>query len=226
MIRVIFMTLSATLAMSTGSFCAKGKNSSGSASPAAQAAEADELVSVLIEDVPHVRQKPDFCGEACVAMWLHRLGRKTSQEQVFDASGLSASVGRGCHSSELFVAIQRLGLDPGPKSEVWRTVEAQRSSQQMEDLFTLLHADLKAGVPSIVCMRYDTRPNTTEHFRLILGYDPKTDEVIFHEPAEEKGAYRRMPRSVPSLVQSDTTTSRTPPDISLPITTPPWARRM
>ena len=26
--------------------------------------------SVLIEGVPHLEQKPDFCGEACAAMYL------------------------------------------------------------------------------------------------------------------------------------------------------------
>jgi len=44
-------------------------------------------------------------------------------------------------------------------------------------------------------MHYDDRPNTTEHFRLILGYDAETDELIYHEPAEADGAYRRMPRA-------------------------------
>ena len=39
-------------------------------------------------------------------------------------------------------------------------------------------------------------PDTTEHFRLVLGYDAETDEVIYHEPAEADGAYRRMPRDV------------------------------
>ena len=32
--------------------------------------------SVLIEHVPHVKQKPDFCGEACCAMYLAKLGKK------------------------------------------------------------------------------------------------------------------------------------------------------
>jgi hypothetical protein len=57
-----------------------------------------------------------------------------------------------------------------------------------------LNADLSRGVPSIVCMHCDNSPHTTEHFRLVLGYDPASDEVIYHEPAEAGGAYRRMPR--------------------------------
>ncbi len=50
-------------------------------------------------------------------------------------------------------------------------------------------------MPSIICTRYDESPNTTEHFRLILGYDAPTDSIVYHEPAEEDGAYRKMPRA-------------------------------
>src|SRR4029078_9735885 len=49
-------------------------------------------------------------------------------------------------------------------------------------------------IPSIVCMHFDDRPSASEHFRLILGYDPKTDEVIYHEPAVADGKYVRMKR--------------------------------
>src|SRR5438309_919668 len=62
--------------------------------------------------------------------------------------------------------------------------------------FAALHADLLAGVPSIVCMHYDDKPGTTEHFRLILGYDAATDEVIYHEPAVDDGSYLRMKRDL------------------------------
>ena len=34
--------------------------------------------SVLIAGVPHIRQEPDFCGEACVAMALRQARATTS----------------------------------------------------------------------------------------------------------------------------------------------------
>lgn len=37
-----------------------------------------------------------------------------------------------------------------------------------------LLVDLAAGIPSIVCTHFDEHPETTEHFRLGLGYDPAT----------------------------------------------------
>jgi hypothetical protein len=45
-------------------------------------------------------------------------------------------------------------------------------------------------------MYYSDAAKATEHFRLVLGYDAAADEVIFHEPAEAGGAYRRMPREL------------------------------
>jgi hypothetical protein len=45
-------------------------------------------------------------------------------------------------------------------------------------------------------MHYDDRPDAGEHFRLILGYDRKTDQVIYHEPAVAGAKYARMKRDL------------------------------
>ncbi len=53
----------------------------------------------------------------------------------------------------------------------------------------------QAAAPQVpTCQPESAAPKTTEHFRLIIGYDAKTDEIIYHEPAEDKGAGRRMSR--------------------------------
>lgn len=147
---------------------------------------------VLISGVPHVKQKPDFCGEACVEMWLAKLGQRADQDYVFDQSGLSPLLGRGCYTRELAVALKRIGFEVG---DVWKQIPAA-SDRNLNAEFSELVADLKAGAPSIVCMHYSDRPQTTEHFRLILGYDSTADEVIYHEPAVEDAAYRRMKRDL------------------------------
>lgn len=154
--------------------------------------ERSALPSVLIRDVPHVRQKPDFCGEAATASWLGALGQRSDQDAVFDASGMDPARGMGVTTRELEAALVRLGFRPG---KVWHAVRAASAAEELGRHFAALHADLARGVPSIVCMRYDERPNTTEHFRLVLGYDAAKDEVVYHEPAEDGGAYRRMPRA-------------------------------
>jgi hypothetical protein len=57
--------------------------------------------SALIENVPHVKQRPGFCGEACAEMVLRKLGKKGDRNYVFNMSGLDPSAGRGCYSADL-----------------------------------------------------------------------------------------------------------------------------
>ncbi len=148
--------------------------------------------SVLIRAVPHVHQKPDFCGEACAASWLQKLGVDADQDAVFDASGLDPTLGRGCYTKELASGLQRIGFDTGP---VWHRCPSGQPARHVATLWQTMLSDLKEGVASIICMRTSNDADSTEHFRLILGYDAVSDEVIYHEPAERSGAYRRMPRA-------------------------------
>lgn len=147
--------------------------------------------SVKIEGVPHVRQKPDFCGEACVAMWLRKQGQTVDQDWVFDQAGLDPHKGRGAYTREMITALKAIGFDPG---RVGYTIRASAAKKELAKQWQALYKDLQAGVPSIICMHYNDKPKTTEHFRLILGYDADEDEVLYHEPAGDDGAYRRMKR--------------------------------
>jgi hypothetical protein len=154
-------------------------------------AERPVYASVRLAGVPHVKQKPDFCGEACAAMVLAKLGQRINQDDVFDQAGLDPELGRGCHTKELSRALTRIGFRVGT---VWFSASAARADAELDDHFRALHADLMAGVPNIVCMHYDESPEASEHFRLVLGYDNRTDEVLYHEPAVADGAYARMTR--------------------------------
>ena len=159
--------------------------------PVAAASNLKGYRAALIKAIPHVRQRPDFCGEACAEMALRRLGHQISQDQVFAATGVDPAQGRGAYTAGLVRGLRKLGFKLGT---VWHHVKPTKAGAQLEAQFRLLHQDLLAGVPSIVCTRFDKKPRTTEHFRLVVGYDPKKDEVLYHEPAEASGAYRRMPR--------------------------------
>jgi hypothetical protein len=148
---------------------------------------------VLIKNVPHVKQRPDFCGEACVEMVLRKLGKKGDQDYVFDMSGLDPLKGRGCYSSDLARALERIGFNTG---DVFYTINSARAADELEAQWKLLHADLMRGIPAIVCMHYDSSPHTTEHMRLVLGYQAKTDDVIYLDPADAVPTYQRMKRDV------------------------------
>jgi hypothetical protein len=150
-----------------------------------------EYSSVTLQGVPHVAQKPDFCGEACVEMYLRKLGVEGDQDSVFDASGLDPLLGRGCYTRDLVHAVKKIGFDAG---RCWGSVAAEHANAGLEKEFAAIHADLTRGFPTIVCTRFDERPDTTEHFRLIVGYDAAADEVLYHDPAVKDAAYRRMTR--------------------------------
>jgi len=106
-------------------------------------------------------------------------------------SGLDPTLGRGCYSADLMRALHRIGFKTG---DVFYTVDAARAHDGLEAQWKLMHADLVKGIPSIVCMHYDSSPNTTEHMRLVVGYRAATDEVYYLDPAETGQAYRHMKR--------------------------------
>jgi hypothetical protein len=147
--------------------------------------------TVILKGIPHIQQKPDFCGEACAAMFLQKLGYRADQDFVFDKSGLDPLSGRGCYTKELYTALKQIGFQTGP---TWYRMKVG-STGELEKQFATMHADLRAGIPSIICMHYDAQPKTTEHFRLIVGYDGVKDEVIYHEPAVKNGGHKRMSRA-------------------------------
>ena len=153
---------------------------------------APDLPTVLLPGVPHVLQKPDFCGEAATEMVLRAKGIPLDQDAVFSLTGMDPARGMGATTRELAQGLTRLGFDVGP---VWLTARESSARQDLEAHFRALHADLAQGVPSIVCTHFDERPGTTEHFRLVLGYDRATDEVVYSDPAIPNGAYMRMPRA-------------------------------
>ena len=170
-------------------FCALGVLGLGCSKEAQTAPPPTKLL--LLKDFPHVTQKPDFCGEACAEMVLKKLGKKIDQNQVFNASGLNPMLGRGCYSVDLQKALKKIGFSVG---SVFYYVQASSAKEGMQREFDAMCDDLKSDIPSIVCMHYDAKPVTTEHMRLVVGYDPAKDEVIYHEPAYARGAYRRIGR--------------------------------
>jgi hypothetical protein len=147
----------------------------------------------LVKNVPHVKQRPDFCGEACVEMVLRKLGKKGDQDYVFNMSSLDPAYGRGCYSADLKRALKQIGFTPG---EVFFNIDVAHADDEIEAQWKSLHADLVQGIPSIVCMHYDATPKTTEHMRLVVGYRAATDEVIYLDPADATAGYRRMKRDM------------------------------
>lgn len=147
-----------------------------------------QFSTVVINNVPHIEQKNDFCAEACAAMYLQKLGENMDQDYIYDRAQIPATEARGLYASELAFALEQIGFDIG---SVWTP---HSDEADLDKAFSKLHGDLLSMIPSIVLM-HTSKTNPDEHFRLVLGYDAAGDNVIYHEPAQKNGAYQKMPLS-------------------------------
>ena len=142
--------------------------------------DADQLIH--ISGVPFIAKKPDFGGEACVAMFLQYLQEDVDQDFVFDQSGVQPILGRGCVTKELVGTLKRIGFQPG---EVWYSTDLQSLPQIWSDTV----ADLKRAIPSVFCRIH----NGQEEFVLVVGADMRSREVIMHNPNVDGGEAERIP---------------------------------
>jgi hypothetical protein len=147
--------------------------------------------SVLVSGVPHVEQRPDFCGEACAEMGLRRLGIPITQDQIFALSGVDPLKGRGLVTDELARTLRKLGFEPG---QVWHRIDPTHADEQIAEQWSALHKDLERGVPSIICGWSSFGAGRSEHMRLVVGYDEASDEVLYEEPGQASDALIRVKR--------------------------------
>ena len=135
--------------------------------------------------VPYIRKKPDFGGEACLAMALQNKGLQVDQDWVFDHSGVDPTQGRGCVTPELVKVAQLAGLDIG---QVWYDANTEATLQQC---WTSLLRDIVNDNP-VVVVTHDSQ--NIERFVLVLGYDAPKDQLIFHNPNVDGGQSQAMDR--------------------------------
>ena len=143
------------------------------------------LESIHLKSVPFIQAVPDFGGEACAASYLRSLGNQVDADFVFDQSRISPLLGRGCVTSELVDTLKRCRVDTG---SVW--MRATTKSDR-EAVFQEIYAGLKQQRPSIVIVHL----NDAEKFVLVVGYDSKKDQLIYHNPNRRDGANMRADRS-------------------------------
>lgn len=141
---------------------------------------------VVLDKIEHVQKKPDFGGEACVAMCLKWLGSDADQDAVFDASNVDPVLGRGCITTELSFAAKRLGFEVG---DVWIPLDRADPEAAARKLLDQCTADLKAKVPSVVCLRESVRADAPERFYLLVGFDAAKRQVIYHDPNLANGSF-------------------------------------
>ena len=139
----------------------------------------------VFDKIPFIQKKPDFGGEACVAMALQALGHDADQDFVFDCSRVDPKLGRGCITKELVRSVKRIGFVPG---DVWYSVGDELS---LAKVWQGIEKDLQDNIPTVVCRNQ----NRTEQFVLVVGFEATTDQIIFHDPNQSKGGNQKVTRS-------------------------------
>ena len=136
-----------------------------SVDPASRAAKGFYL------ELPHVYQVDNYCGPAVLAMVLQYWGRSIDQYQLakqwtpFPKEGLSGA------------QLKEAALKHGFKAYSFKG-NIERVSGY-----------LRKGIPVIAAVDSSRLTRSSNHFVVLVGWDPRHREWIVHDPA--KGAYRR-----------------------------------
>jgi len=132
--------------------------------------------------VPHVKQKPDYCGEACIEMVTSYFGEPVSQDRVNEVAGLKGA--RGCYGRELVRVIdESLRLETAG-----RVHRACRSAaDHLWDRVSLVRA-LSLGRPVLLGVwgspeqKHNEERWTFDHFVLLTGYDLERGRFLINNP--------------------------------------------
>lgn len=153
---------------------------------------------MLIRNVPHMRQKPDFCGEAVAASFAQALGARYEQDDVFDLSGMDPARGMGATTRELRTALERMGF---------RKRLPPRFHLVIEPPFVVIGDDTPEGVEAHAraVVRWAVRLLEREYFtcrpRTILdiwlfkdqaGYDANVARLFAGSPDTPFGFYSKQ----------------------------------
>jgi hypothetical protein len=134
--------------------------------------------------ITHEKQKPDYCGEACVVMAAAYLGKRHTQDQVNTAGGLDGK--RGVYSNELEKAISDLKLKSAPIAAAFPD---RNTDDALLDRWRLIQA-IDLGHPVLLGIWSDYENKSAnfnfDHFVLLTGYDLATQAIIIDNPGGEK----------------------------------------
>lgn len=123
----------------------------------------------VIANVPFVKQKPDYCGPASLAMILNFYGLNVSQDEI--AHEIYSSELKGTISIEMVIYAFKKGFE----------AEAYQGG------FADLQAKLKAGLPVIVSHRV-TKDAKKVHYLVVLGFDDAKEVFYYHSDTKNDQA--------------------------------------
>ena len=132
--------------------------------------------------VPFVKQKPDYCGEACIEMVTAFLGEPVTQDRFNELAHLGGR--RGVYGSELVAVVDRT-LKLRTTGRGFRACKTALDA--VVDRVQLLRA-LDAQRPVLLGVWSDSTKKHNEdqwafdHFVLLVGYDLHKGVFLIHDP--------------------------------------------
>jgi len=125
-------------------------------------------------EVPLIRQAPERCGPAALAMVLCYYG-VTKQTAMAGAEAAYDPVLRGALITDLAKAAERAAFHAA--------VEAPGEDS--------LHALLRLGVPPILLYDHGLGPLRRGHYGVLVGWDPERARYVLHEGGAKPRTMRR-----------------------------------
>lgn len=143
--------------------------------------------------VPHVKQKPDYCGEACIEMVTTYFGEPVSQDRFNELAKLKTA--RGVYGEEL-VRVVDLVLKRETAGRAGRA--CRTATDRLWDRAGLVRA-ISEGRPVLLGFWANPERKTNEdhwafdHFVLLIGYDLAKGIFLINDPGDNDGKAREIP---------------------------------
>jgi TPR repeat protein len=160
----------------------------------------DEMIPGLLPPRSRLSIKEGDCGEACLWTLLRAWGHETTE---IDINEIGDSPGRGLHTYELHLVLDRFGLEyrdkmgPKPvgyiplllwsflrKSVMGRPPDLEKYRRFIYDNVIV---SVRDGIPVILGIKSYPHGNSlhpVDHFILVVGYNEVEDEIVFNSHNE------------------------------------------
>ncbi len=149
---------------------------------------------LLLKDVPMIRQKKNYCVPASATMIARFHGVDTDQEEVAKLSSETSLSMEGTYPSDMRLAMEKLGFDG-------TIVGWTEPDQFLETILPRIRRTLFEKGPIYISFKSGVF-GSMGHGCVIVGYDDRREEMIFHNPWGEvyESTYAAVARDGRGLV--------------------------
>ncbi len=149
--------------------------------------------SAHVRDVPHVRQRENYCATASAEMLLRFYGFDIDQRFLARISSEESRRGGGTGARALSVALRNIGLEVA----ILRPHEENPDETPFENLLNGIKRALAENRP--VTMSYRTS-GATSHMVVVVGYDDRRRSLYVLDPAGRSAPERILYKTYEDLL--------------------------